>query len=596
MANTAQQQLVDRMVAAFAGTGGITVSSPSPGLLRATGSRDFRTAETNAAQTYIGSGAPIVGLRISARQYDFQVPHTTAPGDSWTLKLQTITSVLGEHTVRLESTIKYVPGGFDHNTGTSTVSAVTASDRRLVVMEAAPGRGDSGKLFAIAPDQAGGIPFPTMKVVNALPVTGTTEGETTYVMATRTAYVWSGTRWMEITPSPVSMFPDDAAVKADTALATGTYAVASNTGNMYVRTVHGWKRVGIIQVPSIANLPTDAIVGDEALTVDTGILYVRILKAGVLQWRPSTIYEDTEANIRAAAWAMDGTSAIATDTGRTFVRINGAWIEEPIAHYATEALLLAATPINGTLAWSDDTGYVFTRSANTWKRLNGPQVTVSTTEPAVKATGDMWYPTGGSSGLQLWDGTDANPANHLWRGVSQTKTIFYENSSGGVYHIPVPIKDVVDWIELKYYMEVYSASQESHFSCNFDGWNNITVVNGQWRSSVSSGGSLYSESATPSWVNNHNISGNTLYFGFRGGGNGWYLRSGGLVMGTLTLRRMSSTKTVIQEVHDYQRRDSEYQGTFRFFGIVQQPLSAITGLDYAAMGQEIRSSHRLQYS
>lgn len=596
MAKTAQQQLVDRMVAAAAGTGGITVSSPSPGVLRVTGSRDFRTIESDPAHTYIGSGDPIVAVRRSASQYDFQVPHTVAPGDNWGLRLQTLTSTLSEPRVRLESTLQYIPGGFDHNTGTSTVSAVTASDRRLVVMEAAPGRGDSGKLFAIAPDQAGGIPFPTMKIVNALPVTGTTEGETTYVIPTRTAYVWSGTRWMEITPSPISMFPDDAAVKADTALSNGTYAVASNTGNMYVKTIHGWKRVGIIQVPSIANLPTDAIVGDEALTVDTGILYVRILKAGVLQWRPSTIYEDTEANIRAAAWAMNGTSAISTDTGRTFTHVNGAWIEEPIAHYATEAQLLATTPANGTLAWSDDTGYVFTRSANTWKRLNGPQVTVSTTEPAVKATGDMWYPTGGNSGLQLWDGTDANPANHLWRGISQTKTIFYESSAGGVYHIPTPVKDVVDWIELNYFLEVESASKESHFSCDFDGWSNISVVNGQWRNDVSSGSSTYTESATPSWVNGHNVNGNTLYFGYRGGGNSWYLRSGGFAMGTLTLRRMSSTKTMIREVHDYQRRDSEYQGTFRFFGMVNQPLSAITGLDYGAMGQEVRASHRLQYS
>ena len=596
MANTAQQQLVDRMVAAFAGTGGITVSSPSPGVFRATGSRDFRVAETNGAQSYIGSGAPIVGLRISATQYDFQIPHTTAPGDSWSLKLQTITSVLAEHKVRLESTLKYVPGGFDHNTGLSTVSPAVASDRRLVVMEAAPGRGDSGKLFAIAPDQAGGIPFPTMRVVNALPVTGTTEGETTYVMATRTAYVWSGTRWMDITPSPVSMFPDDAAVKADTTLPNGTYSVASDTGNMYVRTLNGWKRVGIIQVPSIANLPTDAIVGDEALTVDTGILYVRILRAGVLTWRPATIYEDTEANIRAATWAMDGTSAISTDTGRTFVHINGAWVEEPIAHYATEALLLAATPVDGTLAWSDDTGYVFTRSASTWKRLNGPQMTVSTTEPAVKATGDMWYPTGGSSGLQLWDGTDANPANHLWRGVSQTKTTFYENAAAGVYHIPVPVKDVVDWIELNFCLEVNSASKEAHFSCSFQGWNNVVVSKGRWRTDISNGSASYTESATPAWLNNHNVSGNTLYFGYIGGGEGWYVNSGGIVAGTLTLRRLSSTKTMIQEVHDYSRRGTDYQGVFRLYGIVEQPLSAITGLDYGAMGQEIRASHRLQYS
>ena len=408
MANTAQQQLVDRMVAAFAGTGGFTVSSPSPGIFRAIASRDFRVAETGP-QSYIGSGALIVGLRISARQYDFQVPHTVAPGDSWVLRLQTITSVLTEHTVRLESTIKYIPGGFDHNTGLSTVSPAVASDRRLVVMEAAPGRGDSGKLFAIAPDQAGGIPFPTMKVVNALPVTGTTEGETTYVMATRTAYVWSGTRWMDITPSPVSMFPDDAAVKADTTLPNGTYSVASNTGNMYVRTINGWKRVGIIQVPSIANLPTDAIVGDEALTVDTGILYVRMLKAGVLTWRPATIYEDTEANIRLATWAMDGTAAIATDTGRTFVHINGAWIEEPIAHYATEALLLAATPVNGTLSWSDDTAVVYIRTGGAWKRLAGHFSGVTNTPPTTPVNGDLYLNDTSAveraKGLRIYDGT-----------------------------------------------------------------------------------------------------------------------------------------------------------------------------------------------
>jgi hypothetical protein len=433
MANTAQQQLVDRMVAAFAGTGGFTVSSPSPGVFRAIGSRDFRVAETGP-KSYIGSGAPIVGYRTSATQYDFQIPHTVAPGDSWTLKLQTLTSVLAEHTVRLESTLKYVPGGFDHNTGLSTVSPAVASDRRLVVMEAAPGRGDSGKLFAIAPDQAGGIPFPTMRVVNALPVTGTTEGETTYVMATRTAYVWSGARWMDITPSPVSMFPDDAAIKADTTLPNGTYSVASNTGNMYVRTISGWRRVGIIQVPSIANLPTDAVVGDESLTVDTGILYVRILKAGVLTWRPATIYEDTEANIRAATWAMDGTSAIATDTGRTFVRISGAWIEEPIAHYATEALLLAATPVNGTLAWSDDTAVVYTRTGGAWKRLAGHFSGVTNTPPTTPVNGDIFLsnhdPLARGRGLQIYDGTKWMSASG--GGVSSLVNKYIQGAAGPI--------------------------------------------------------------------------------------------------------------------------------------------------------------------
>ena len=45
---------------------------------------------------------------------------------------------------------------------------------------------------------------------------------------------------------------------------------------------------------------------------------------------------------------------------------NNAWHEEPIQHYATDALLKAATPPDGTLAWADDTGAVYARSAGQW--------------------------------------------------------------------------------------------------------------------------------------------------------------------------------------------------------------------------------------
>ena len=177
------------------------------------------------------------------------------------------------------------------------------------------------------------------------------------------------------------------------------------------------------------------------------------------------------------------------------------------------------------------------------------------------------------------------------------QTTFYENAAGGVYHIPTPIPGgAVDWIELKYYVEVFSASKEAHPSFDFQGWNPITFAKAQWVGDVMHGSSLTTTSAGVTWINPRTPSGITLRMGYIGGGNWWYLKDGGFYTGTLTLRRLSSTKTAITSDHMFERRDADYPSTFRFFGIVNQPLSAITGIDYGAMGQEIRASHRLQYS
>jgi hypothetical protein len=132
------------------------------------------------------------------------------------------------------------------------------------------------------------------------------------------------------------------------------------------------------------------------------VMYVRTASG----WKPETIWEETEANIRAATWCLVGQEAIATDTGRTFVYATAGWIEEPIQHYATEALLLAATSQNGTLAWADDTNVVFTRAAGTWHRLQGPQISVGTTAPTTPGTGDLWYDNNVNRlTLNIWDGT-----------------------------------------------------------------------------------------------------------------------------------------------------------------------------------------------
>jgi hypothetical protein len=112
-------------------------------------------------------------------------------------------------------------------------------------------------------------------------------------------------------------------------------------------------------------------VGDQALALDTDVTYVRTTQG----WRPTSVFADTEANIRAVTWALNGQEAIATDTDRRFVFVKqgaaaGVWREEPIQHYTTDALLRAATPPDGTLAWADDSRAVYARAGGQWVGLN----------------------------------------------------------------------------------------------------------------------------------------------------------------------------------------------------------------------------------
>jgi hypothetical protein len=256
----------------------------------------------------------------------------------------------------------------------------------------------------------------------------------------------------------VKRFADRATLLANTTEPVGTFSVTGDAGEVYIRQAAGWAFIGIREYATAALLLADspqtgavataldegslwqkqtsgwrcislrgladlaavqawtgttaqgAHVGDTALQIDKEIVYSRT-SAG---WRPETIWEETEANIRAATWPLNGQEAISSDTGRTFARIGGAWIEEPIQHYATEALLLAATVPNGTLAWADDTNVVFTRAGGTWHRISGPQVSVGTTIPTTPGAGDMFYNTASTgTGLQLYDGTQWQIAGGL---------------------------------------------------------------------------------------------------------------------------------------------------------------------------------------
>jgi hypothetical protein len=127
-----------------------------------------------------------------------------------------------------------------------------------------------------------------------------------------------------------------------------------------------WVATTVREFPNYAAVQTWAgdvasNIGDRALALDTGIHYTR-LAAG---WRADSVWEDTEATIRAATPA-NGQEAYATDTNKRFVYVGGQWVEDPIQHYATDALLQAATPPDGTLAWADDTANIYARAGGAW--------------------------------------------------------------------------------------------------------------------------------------------------------------------------------------------------------------------------------------
>ena len=288
------------------------------------------------------------------------------------------------------------------------------SDRRLVITEVDSNAPDYGKLLALAPNTASSIPIPAFTFGATKPPVGSLLGEGFYEINTRRGWVWDGAAWLEIAASPVVSYATDALLLADNSKPSGVFAIAANTGAMYVKVTGGWKYVGIKEYPTTAALLADApsagalgiadddsslwertstgwrcmtireladtaaVVawagdanchsGDRAIDLANDVTYIRAATG----WRPTGYWEDTEANIRAATWPLNGQEAISTDSGRTFVRVNGAWVESPINHYPTQAALLAATPSNSQMAWADDTGNVFTWTPSTtaWTGLN----------------------------------------------------------------------------------------------------------------------------------------------------------------------------------------------------------------------------------
>lgn len=450
--STAQQIFVDQFVTLINTNANmnsnVIASSPSAGLLRIT-----QKGTADPVVTYLVGGSNVSGAGTfasrpatgSPKYAELYFSWTLQPGD--TVKLNAgVTGRTIDLTYSLPLGTAVDAGGLDHTTvGGGGGGGVliggggvgSAQNRRLVVMECGAASTSFGSLFALDPQDATGIPIPTFRVVSSLPAAGSQAGESVYVTATRQGYVWDGTAWRDITASPIRSFPSDPVLQANTTEAVGTYAVASDTGNMYVRTAaDGWRRIGVAEFATYADLNAwDAALGTEAICRDLDVLFLRVDdQAGGEKWIPISEMVKTEAQILAAP-NVAGLAAIASDTGATYVNNGTRWIQDPIEHYATETDLLAATPIDGHLAWADDTGMVFIATGGVWKHLEGPQVSYGTTAPTTNAVGDFWYDDRANrKTLNIWTGTDWVSTTGVSIGDPGAKLIipgyFNENPSG----------------------------------------------------------------------------------------------------------------------------------------------------------------------
>jgi hypothetical protein len=447
---TAQQLFVDQFITLINTNPNLNAkviaSSPHPGIMRVTskGTDTPWITWISAASTVTGTGTFTAKAATGSPQYaEMWFSWTLAPGDTVKLNVGAGTSVDLTYNLPVATTVD--AGGFDHTGytpgGSSGGVAVggsgigSAQHRRLVVMECGAASTSFGSLFALDPQDATGVAIPTFKVAQTLPAAGASLGESVYVTATRQGYVWDGTGWRDITSSPILSYANDAALQADLTQQIGVYSVATDTGNMYVMTGDGWRRIGIVEFATYADLAAyDAAIGTEAISRDMDVLFLRVDDTlGNESWIPISELVKTEAQIRATQ-NVAGLAAIATDTGKRYVNNGTRWIQDPIEHYATEADLLAATPIDGHLAWADDTSVVFTATGGVWNRLQGPQVTYGTTAPTTPGVGDMWFDdSANGQTLNIWTGTAWKGASGVTVGGTGSKVIlpgyFNENPS-----------------------------------------------------------------------------------------------------------------------------------------------------------------------
>lgn len=291
------------------------------------------------------------------------------------------------------------------------------NQRALVVYEHHSDANGGGKMFALDPGNATGVPLPAFRPVTAMPPTGTMIGEAVLDTTNGLSFVWDGMVWQPIVPPALVTYANDAAVLNDNAAPVGTYGTTADSGNLWVRYDTGgilpgnipllaWRCIGVRHFDLEATLIAWVAEADGQMAYarDTDQAYIWEIVGGAGQWVPMTPMVGTEATILASTPGAAPMMGVATDTARAFVWDGTTWVGQPFRTYATEALLTADNPADGIMAVAGDTGNVFFRFNGGWVgQTSTAPVIVSAARPG-GVMGTLHMDLDGN--LAVYDGTD----------------------------------------------------------------------------------------------------------------------------------------------------------------------------------------------
>jgi hypothetical protein len=280
--------------------------------------------------------------------------------------------------------------------------------RRFLITETDAAETLFGRVFALDPGQASGVPLPAFRVVANMPAAGSMVGEAIVSTVSNTAAVWDGNRWVPVVPTAIASYRDDTELRAQVNEPAGSYGATRDTGNLYIKTNAGWKLVGIRSYQTAAQLLADAPVDDSlGYAIDENTLWVRQAPDWkCLGVRPMA---DTPAIM---GWnAPEGSEAFALDAAVKYVRHNRQW--QPMSVWTTleGTLQAAAWPVVGQMAVAIDTGFSYVRTPSAQGGLVWTQI------------GGLTLPVGGSAG-QILSKIDATNGNVHWISPPSTLPAF----------------------------------------------------------------------------------------------------------------------------------------------------------------------------
>ena len=342
-----------------------------------------------------------VKLNIDGIDHDVTLPAGAAGGDG-SAGIQ----YDGDSIDQVIAGASKVPGAGNNIAGAGTGGAgVAPGQRAIVIFEKNPTGAGGGKMYALDPARATGIPLPAFRPVTRIPATGNVIGEAVLNRTNGLSFIWDGLKWAPIVPPSIVTYTNDTAILTDNTAASGTYAFSQTSGNLFVRFDPGsginvWRQIGIrVFATRVGLLGTVTPDGGMAYATDTGEFWFRMNGS----WQPGTTISDNEGDLKRTNYS-NGTVGYATDTNQFWYRVNNTWQPGPLVT-DTENNLVTANYPNGTVGYASDTNRTYHRVNGVWQPFGSLMDTQANILAATARAGQIGVATD-TGNIFIFDGTN----------------------------------------------------------------------------------------------------------------------------------------------------------------------------------------------